>query len=138
MRNTYMIESLNEHREKLTEDFKKYVSARIRINKLLVLEKSTKLLSKFYSSLSLGVILVLVVLFLSMGGAFITADLLERSTRLGERYSLALGFFIFAGILLAFSFVVYHLVRKITEKPILSDLQDILFITEEELEDENP
>lgn len=131
-----MIESLNEHKEKLTEDFKKYVSARIRINKLLVLEKGTKLLSKFYSSLSLGVILVLVVLFLSMGGAFITADLLERSTQLGERYSLAIGFFVFAGILLVFSVVVYHLVRKITEKPILSSLQDILFITEEELEDE--
>jgi hypothetical protein len=122
-----MIETLNEHKEKITEDLEKYITARIRIHKLVVLGEGTKLISRFYSSLSLGVILVLVVLFVSIGGAIITGEVLGND---------AAGFFIFAGVLLMFGLFLYLFIRRTAERFVLKSLQDILFAKEENPEDE--
>lgn len=121
-----MIETLNEHREKITEDLKKYISTRIRIQKLIILEEGTKLLSKFYSSISLAVVLILVVLFLALGGAIVTGDYLEMESA---------GFFIFAGVLLVFGVVLYIILRKWGEKTILFELQNIILIEDSDSDD---
>jgi hypothetical protein len=122
-----MIEALNEHRAKITDDLKRYIAARVRMHKLVVLEEGTRLISDFYSSLSLGVIFVLVVLFVSIGGAIYLGDRLDNE---------AVGFIVFAGVILVLGVLVYYIVRKRTEKYVLTHLQEILFEKEENPDDE--
>jgi len=113
-----MKDNLTEDAEKLSQNLKEYVSARIELQKLTFVEESTRVFSRFFSTTIIWLLAILVLFFASIGLAILIGQWLENP---------ALGFFILAAGLVVFGLIFYLLSRKWIEQSVLSNIYNMVF-----------
>ncbi|GET21718.1 phage holin family protein [Prolixibacter denitrificans] len=123
-----MKDSLTEDTEKLSQNLKEYVSARIELQKLTLVEESTRVLSRFFSTTIVWLLGVLVLFFASIGLAILIGQWLQN---------LALGFLILAAGLLVFGLLFYLLSKKWIERSVLSNIYNMVFSQKKMQQDED-
>jgi hypothetical protein len=123
-----MKDSLTEDTEKLSQSLKEYVSARMELQKLTLVEESTRVLSRFFSTTILWLLAVLVLFFASIGLAILIGQWLENP---------ALGFFILAAGLLVFGLIFFLISRKWIEQSVLSNIYNMVFSQKKMQQDED-
>lgn len=104
------MENQEIEQEGLVERIKEYVQLRIRLAVLVSTEKAAELYASTISNLILGVFLLMVFLFGSLGLAFYLAELL------GSHWC---GFLCVAGIYLLLALIFQLLKKKMVEKPLM-------------------
>jgi Zn-dependent protease with chaperone function len=123
-----MKDSLTEDTEKLSQNLKEYVSARIELQKLTFVEESTRVLSRFFSTTIVWLLAILVLFFASLGLAILIGQWLNNP---------ALGFFILAAGLLVFGLIFYLLSRRWIEHSVLSNIYNMVFSQKKMQQDED-
>jgi len=123
-----MKDNLTEDAEKLSQSLKDYISARIELQKLTIVEEVTRVITRFFSA-SLGFVLsVLVLFFAFIGLAILIGQWLEN---------LALGFFVLALGLLVLGLLFYLLSRKWIEQSVLFNIYNMVFSKKKMQQDED-
>ena len=123
-----MKDNLTEDAEKLSQSLKDYISARIELQKLTIVEEVTRVITRFFSA-SLGFVLsVLVLFFAFIGLAILIGQWLEN---------LALGFFVLALGLLVLGLLFYLLSRKWIEQSVLFNIYNMVFSQKKMQQDED-
>lgn len=123
-----MKDNLTEDAEKLSQNLKEYVAARIELQKLTFVEESTRVFSRFFSTTIIWLLAVLVLFFASIGLAILIGQWLENP---------ALGFFILAAGLLVLGLIFYLLSRKWIERSVLSNVYNMVFSQKKMQQDED-
>ncbi|WP_025864591.1 phage holin family protein [Prolixibacter bellariivorans] len=123
-----MKDNLTEDAEKLSQNLKEYVSARIELQKLTFVEESTRVFSRFFSTTIIWLLAILVLFFASIGLAILIGQWLENP---------ALGFFILAAGLVVFGLIFYLLSRKWIEQSVLSNIYNMVFSQKKMQEDDD-
>jgi uncharacterized membrane protein YqjE len=123
-----MKDNLTEDAEKLSQNLKEYVSARIELQKLTLVEESTRVFSRFFSTTIIWLLAVLVLFFASIGLAILIGQWLENP---------ALGFFILAAGLVVFGLIFYLLSRRWIERSVLSNIYNMVFSQKKMQQDED-
>jgi Zn-dependent protease with chaperone function len=123
-----MKDNLTEDAEKLSQNLKEYVSARIELQKLTFVEESTRVFSRFFSTTIIWLLAILVLFFASIGLAILIGQWLENP---------ALGFFILAAGLVVFGLIFYLLSRKWIEQSVLSNIYNMVFSQKKMQQDED-
>jgi Zn-dependent protease with chaperone function len=123
-----MKDNLTEDAEKLSQNLKEYVSARIELQKLTFVEESTRVFSRFFSTTIIWLLAVLVLFFASIGLAILIGQWLENP---------ALGFFILAAGLVVFGLIFYLLSRRWIERSVLSNIYNMVFSQKKMQQDED-
>lgn len=108
-----MEKSNNTDFRDFTEDIKEYINVRLQIMRLNVTEKVAFALSSFITNGLSIVLLLIMIVFISLGGAFWLGNLLENT---------ALGFILMG----AFYLLVFVCIRYIFSKGIKALLMNIL------------
>jgi hypothetical protein len=95
--------------ETLIEELKKYLTTTLEINKLEAVERSSTVTATMMSGLLIGIVVVLLILFISLWAGFYI------SAKLGDTYS---GFTLVAGFYLLLTVVLFLGRKKLIENPI--------------------
>lgn len=115
--------SLSENFAELNEAIKGYIDARIRYLKVLLLEKTTRAGTFFFSSVVILVTLLAFLIFLGFAFSFWYAE---------KGGSLWIGFLITAGFDLLLTLVFYLFRKIIFARSIIRNIRELLFPEKEE------
>lgn len=111
-------ENIKENLVEVKEEFEEYVTKRIDLVKLHIVEDLSKATSRFGIKLGVSYLLFFVLLFFSLAGAFYLGEILS---------SLALGFIIIGSFYLVVMVIFYLLRRILVERPVIKSFINLLF-----------
>ncbi len=117
--------TLSESFSELSEVVQKYVDARMRYWKLIMLEKSTRATTFLFTSVVVLVLMLSGIIFLGFAFSFWFAEVYG---------SLWIGFLISAGFSLLLLLVAFFLRKHIFSRNIIRNLRKLIFPEEEEKE----
>ncbi len=118
-------ENVNKNMHSIIEDVKDYVDLKTELYALIVFERVSKLLSKFFVSIIVVCLLLFVLLFASLG--FVEWFYYVTGNKL-------LGYFIASFFYLIIGFIVYKKGKKLFLNSMLKGFTDVLFEQEDTLD----